>query len=808
MKQSVGSKEGQKVLCYHCGEACRDTSLHSGDKYFCCHGCKTVYDILSKNDLCTYYDLNRTPAAGAVHSFVADRFAFLDDEDVLRKLITFSDGKQSNITFYLPQIHCSSCLWLLEHASQINPHILSVRVNFTKKEAFVVFDCTQTTLRQVVETLASIGYEPHFSLQDMNPAQKKVKKHALYKIAIAGFCFANIMMMSLPEYFSVSNYLEKEIGRTFQYLIVGLSLPVLFYCATEFFVSAWNGLRNRFLNIDLPIAAAIAITFLRSLYEIFWLHGSGYLDSMSGIVFFMLVGRYFQDQTYQFLSFDRDFKSFFPISVNVLQNGLFKPRQIEQLRVEEVIQVRNGELVPVDSLLSKGDALIDYSFVSGESLPVRVEKGSWVYAGGRQCGEAIELVVMKEMAQGYLTNLWNNAIFKEPKPRYSFIHLLSRYFTVIVLLLGLAAALYWAYAGSVSTMWNALTTILIVACPCALLLSSTFTNGNILRGLSAQGLYLRHPDVIEDLGDIRHIVFDKTGTLTGKDGVDIRYSGVAMDEHTKLCVSRLLGQSNHPLSIAIHRHLQLDDQAVSIGSFREVPGAGIEAWIEDAHYQVGSALFTGADTLGTLSEYTRVYVRKEAQLFGYFTIRSPYRKGFLEIAPQLSKRYQLTVLSGDNDSEADFLRELLGPGHQLLFHQSPEQKLEYIQRLQEQHPGKVLMVGDGLNDAGALQKSDVGIALTEDVNNFTPASDGIMKAGSIGLLYAFLRFARAGRRIIYVSFIVSILYNIIGLYFALRGDLSPLVAALLMPASSLSIILLTYGCSSFFAARLLHKKVL
>lgn len=806
MSQSAGPAKDQQLKCYHCGEVCANRSLTSGDKYFCCPGCKTVYDILSKNELCTYYELNANPAAGSVNAFAADRFAYLDDPEVIAKLISFSDGKQTNISFYLPQIHCSSCLWLLEHVHQLNEHIISVRVNFTKKEAFVVFDSKGTSLRQVVETLAGIGYEPHFSLQDMNPAKGKVKKNALMKIAIAGFCFANIMMMSLPEYFSVSSYLEKEIGRTFQYLILGLSLPVLVYCASEFFISAWKGLRNHFLNIDLPIAAAVAITFLRSLYEIFWLQGSGYLDSMSGIVFFMLIGRYFQDQTYQFLSFDRDFKSFFPISVDVLQNGVYKPRQIEHLRVEDQIRVKNGELSPVDSLLSKGEALIDYSFVSGESLPVKVEKGSWVYAGGRQCGEAIELVVMKEVAQGYLTNLWNNAVFKKPKEHHSFIHLLSKHFTIIVMLLGLSSAIYWASQGTTATAWNALTTILIVACPCALLLSSTFTNGNVIRGLSEHGLYLRHPDVIEDLGDIRHIVFDKTGTITGKSRMQLTYSGEEMDEHTLHCVHALLRQSNHPLSQAIARHLALEDSEITVAAYKEVPGAGIEAWIEDAHYKIGSGLFVQA--ADHRDDQTRVYIRREQTLYGYFSIKASYRKGFLEIAPVLSKQYRITVLSGDTDAEAAYLRELLGPGHQLLFQQSPEQKLEYIQRLQEQYPGKVLMVGDGLNDAGALQKSDVGIALTEDVNNFTPASDGIMKADSIGLLLSFLSYARAGRRIIYLSFLVSILYNIIGLYFALQGALSPLVAALLMPASSLSIILLTYGLSNVYAKKLLSRAVL
>ena len=256
------------------------------------------------------------------------------------------------------------------------------------------------------------------------------------------------MMMSFPEYLVADGVVEANIREVLKYFIVAFSLPVIFFSATEFFEIAWKGLKHKFLNIDAPIALAIAITFGRSLYEIFSHTGAGYLDSMSGIVFFMLVGRILQDKTYQSISFDRDYKSFFPIAVNVVVDGKSIPTQIDKIKSGDIIQIYNNELIPVDCILSKGKAEIDYSFVSGESLPVLKEPGEIIYAGGKQMAGALELLVVKEVSQSYLTNLWNRDVFKtkEEIPD-SFIHVLSKYFTFLVLGIAAIAATYWYVQG-------------------------------------------------------------------------------------------------------------------------------------------------------------------------------------------------------------------------------------------------------------------------------------------------------------------------------------------------------------------------
>ncbi|MFT4094537.1 MAG: heavy metal translocating P-type ATPase metal-binding domain-containing protein [Niabella sp.] len=786
--------------CYHCGDECGKDQLIVNDKHFCCSGCKLVYELLNENDLCTYYSLNAHPG-NQQQPKRKNKFAYLDKEEIASRLISFEDEQQAHITFSVPQMHCSSCLWLLEHLGDLQKGILTSRVNFVLKEVFIVFDKQQATLRDIVEAMAAVGYEPCLSL-DTTKA-KQVKTHSrTAQIAVAGFCFANIMMLSLPEYFSMSNYLQEKIGTAFRYTGFVLTLPVFFYCAREFFSNALSSVKNKYLNIDASIALAILLTFLRSIYNLFILNGNTYFDSMSGIVFFMLVGRWVQDKTQRSLVFDRDYKSFFPIAVNVKRNNTTEPVLISTLAEKDIIEVFDQEIIPADGFLVKGKALIDYSFVTGESLPKQIEPGSIIYAGGRQIGEQIELMVIKKSDRGYLTNLWNRQ-GKSNTGSGRFLHKAGNYFTITVFALTIISALFWCMKGEYTTMWNALTTTLIVACPCALLLASTFTNGNVMRILSRSGLFLKNADLITTMSRTNHIVLDKTGTITLNKNFRITYLGKQLSDHEKILIASLCKHSTHPLSKAIFDHLKIK-KLIAVDSFSNIPGKGIEGWVDETYMKIGSREFVApARTDKATDRSSQVFIWQDGTIHGFFELENVYRPGLRKMLQHISRQFKLSILSGDNDHEYGRITGMTGTESDIRFNQSPEDKYNYISRLQAAG-AVVLMAGDGLNDAGALRKSDTGIAVMEGNNAFTPASDGIINAAAFTNLGAMIAFTKKAKRVITTSFIVSILYNIVGLFFALQGLLAPVIAAILMPVSTISIILITFLMTEWYGRKLVR----
>lgn len=782
----------QKYTCYHCGDSCSHNKIKLEEKVFCCEGCKMVFEIINKKGLCDYYTLEKNPGLSQKTKLREGKFAFLDDETLQAKLIHFTSNGQSHITFYLPQMHCSSCVWLLEHLNKIDSGILKSQVNFIKKEVTVVYENQKISLRRVVEILAEIGYEPHISLNDISHKTiKKYNKAKIYKIGIAGFCFGNIMMLSFPEYFSFGVAEDVNLKRFFSIINLFLALPVFFYSASDFFVSSYKSLKQRFLNIDAPIALAVVITFSRSVYEIVTDTGAGYLDSMSGIVFFMLVGRYFQDFTYETLSFERDYTSYFPLGITVInEDGSEKQIPVSKLKVGNRVKIHHGEIIPADCILFLGKASIDYSFVTGESVPIEKTIGEIVYAGGKQTQGAIELEVVKEVSQSYLTKLWDADTFKENKEEKnkSFIHKLSRYFTYVLFSIAIITGIYWQINNPANVL-NSITAILIVACPCALLLSATFTNGNILRYLGRYRFYAKNTSTVETLANADTIVFDKTGTITYQYDAKITYEGELLTDKEQEYIKSLSTQSNHPLSMAISESLSYI-KAKRVLEFAEVKGKGLSGVIDNQIIKLGSAQFIGIATNTDNEAGSRVYLSINNTPKGCFVIKNKYRPGLTDLITSLKKKNKVYVLSGDNEKEKENLQLIFGTETQMLFNQKPEDKLAFIKSLQE-NAKKVVMVGDGLNDAGALKQSDVGIAVTDNMNNFSPACDAIIDGARFDKLNDFIVYCKDDKKIIIGSFILSILYNIVGLYFAVQGNLSPVIAAILMPISSISIVLFT-----------------
>ncbi|TAH42064.1 MAG: HAD family hydrolase [Bacteroidetes bacterium] len=806
MNYTVQIKEQLDLKCFHCGEECREDSLSFKGHLFCCQGCKLVFEILSENNLNSYYKYNTSPGFSPKPDNSEGRFGFLDNHSVKNKMLQFSDGKTAVVTFYIPQMHCSSCIWLLENLNNLIPAVIRSQVNFVKRTASITFQENKLSLRELVMIMAKIGYEPHLDMTDLDGRSTKVKdRSTIYRIGIAGFVFGNIMLFSFPEYFSLSDTTDPGFNKVFNFLNLVLSIPVLFYCSAPFFISAWQSLSQRILNIDVPIALGIAVMFIRSLVEIISASGSGYLDTMAGLVFFMLIGRSFQDKTYKTISFDRNYKSFFPISVMSRKNGLGDEYSIpvSDISPDDHIIIRNQELIPADAILLEGKARIDYSFVTGEASLHSKNAGDLVYAGGRHVGETIELKVVKEVSQSYLTQLWNQESFSETKEKQSFQNLVNRishYFTIAILLIALSGWTYWLFESDIAKAWNAFTAVLIIACPCALAISSPFTLGNIIRIFGNRKFYLKNVNVIEKLAKVDTIVFDKTGTLTQRNLDSLKFVGRSLSQEEVNLIFAVVKNSSHPLSRMLKEKL-IPDSRVNITNFKELAGSGLEATVHGTVVRVGSQVFTCGTAEPASINNTRVYISIDSVVRGYFDMGNSYRNGLEELISALKQRsIHLEVLSGDNSGEKDFLLGIFGQNAKFRFDQSPMDKLNAIKELQTEGRN-VMMVGDGLNDSGALRQSNVGISVSDDVNNFSPASDAILSSESFVKLPRFLSLARLSHRIILISFSISLLYNVIGLYFALQGTLSPVIAAILMPISSVSIIVFTSSITNLIASR-------
>lgn len=797
-------EKDKKLSCFHCGDTISNKPLVFDDKNFCCQGCEGVYALLSQHNLCDYYNLDEAPGLTQKNPVSKIKFNYLDDEQIQSQLIQYRDSKISKITFHMPTMHCSSCIWLLESLYKIEAGVTYSRVDFLKKQLSVTFNHTIFSLRQLVELLSSLGYEPALNMNDLTGKKEQhSNRRLLYQMGVAGFAFGNIMLISFPEYFGLDSFSHHAFSRLFGYLNLVLALPVFLYASQDYFISAYKSLKKGVINIDFPLALGILVMFFRSSYEVISQTGIGFFDTLAGLVFFLLLGKWVQQRTIDTLSFERDYTSYFPVAVSVIKGNEETTVPVTQLKIGDRILIRNNEIIPADSILLQGDAQIDFSFVTGENDPITKVFGEIIYAGGRQVGGTIELEVCKSVSQSYLTQLWNSEHFSKSAEStiQSFQTMVSKYFTFALLIIAFGSAFFWLWFEPSKSM-AAFTAVLIIACPCALALSSPFALGNAMRMMGRAKFYLKSPSVIEKMANVNHLVFDKTGTLTQASEANIMFEGAELTNENKALIHTLCINSVHPLSKQIIHFLSFEySQKLVVQDFSEVLGKGLQAIIRGIKIKVGSANFMGlqkeAEAVGV---NTSVYVEIGGVIIGKFNITNAYRPQLASVLTGLSEQNKLSLLSGDNDSERVRLSTYFPKEAQLLFSMSPSEKMLYIHQLKESGE-KVAMIGDGLNDSGALKVADIGISVSENTAHFTPSSDAIMDAHSFAKLNQFFKYSKSTLKVIHISFVISLVYNVIGLSFAVQGVLSPLMAAILMPISSISVILFTTTATYIFARR-------
>jgi Cu+-exporting ATPase len=780
--------------CFHCGELNQANSIIYQKHSFCCSGCQQVYQLLSDHSLEDYYACDVVPG----RSPHEQRFGFLDHPIFREKLITFSKGGISKVTFNLPGIHCRSCLYLLENLHKLNAAILKTNLNFTKKELSVWFEESEISLGELANFLASLGYEPFIDSEESktNRHQNLKEENALFmKLGIAGFCAGNAMLFSFPEYLGIE---DGELKHLFGYLNLFLGTIAVFYAGSDYFKNVWSHLKLKKITIELPILLGILVGYSRSVYEILTHTGAGYIDSVSGLLFFLLIGKWFQQKSFDFLSFERKYTSYFPLTITKIVQGLEVLAPLQEIAVGDHLLIRNQEIIPADAILYRGQSHIDYSFVTGESEKIKIQVGDSIYAGGKHTGEIVEIVIIKELKQSYLTQLWEEQVFKDPLHKTenweNFANKVGIYFTFGLMSLALVVGIYWLI-NDPNKWQNSVVSILVIACPCALAISYPFTLGHGMRWLAKFNFFIKDTQSLERLAQIDTIVFDKTGTLTltANQGAKEHFiRPLTHDEWSNLY--SLVQQSTHPIARQTKKWIQNIGfaQMTKAEMFSEITGKGLEAYFNGIQYRVGSAPFTGhsSKTKNTyqISE-SQLYLQMNHEPLGYIEFPWENRPGVEWMLRQLQSNYNVYLLSGDKKEHATHLLDWFPALESCRFECSPMDKMNFIKSLQGQGK-KVAMIGDGLNDAGAIKQAHIGIAVSDDHMHFTPASDAILQGSSLANLPKFLSFAQDGLKLIKLSFIISLIYNAIGLSFAIQGNLSPLIAAILMPLNSISMLLI------------------
>ena len=772
-----------------------------------------MHELLQDHGLGEYYELGRTPGVRRGGVGAAEGYDYLEDPGTRERLLDFAGETTCRVTFSVPALHCVACVWLLEQLFRFEEGIGSSTVDFAQKRVSIRFDPRRTTLARVAGLLDSLGYAPDLRWSDLDRAAAPVVSRRLWlQLGVAGFAFGNTMLFSLPGYFGLDAFSGPAFRSLFGFLSLLLSIPVVTWSAADYWRAAWVGLKQRRLSLEVPIAAGIVALFGQSVLEVITGAGEGYFDSLAGLLFFLLTGRVFQQKAFGRLTFDRDYRSFFPLSVVRVSSG---PEGVEReervgldrLEVGDRLRIRNGELIPADSRLLGGEALIDYSFVTGESEPVRRQPGELLYAGGSQTAGAIEISITRPVSQGYLTSLWNQEAFRKDRDDTS-DSITNRYsvrFTWTILVLALGAVAFWGWRDP-SRAVPAFVGILIVACPCALALAAPYTLGTALRVLGRRGIFLRNAQVIESLAEVDAVVFDKTGTLTTTQGGEVVFEGAPLTASERTAIRSLAAQSSHPLSRRLAEVPEMGaSEPVAVEGFGESLGLGVQGRVGGDHWMLGSARWLrqqGIEGLPETGETGSVQIARNGVHRGAFLVTHTLRAEVAELVADLRTSHGLTLLSGDNGRERSRFRRVFGSSATLAFDRTPLQKLAFIQDLQ--NAGRtVLMVGDGLNDAGALRQGDVGVAVVEKIGAFSPASDVILEATRLPRLAEVLRFSKTAVGLVRASFVISTLYNVVGLSIAASGRLSPVVCAILMPLSSITVVVFAVGSVEWVGRRAL-----
>ena len=806
-----------KNTCFHCGldvpENIDLPIVYEGkSEPACCAGCQAVAQSIIDAGLGNYYKQRTAEAEKAAlpPEEVLAQLKLYDLPEVQAEFVEVRAGDEREAVLMLGGITCAACVWLIEQQLLRLAGIVRVDLNYSTQRVRVVWDGSRVQLSDILLRIRQSGYTASpYDAQKVEAQAQAERKQALIRLAVAGLSMMQVMMFILPVYLDTDGTMEAEYMWIMQWASMVLTLPVMLYSAVPFYKGAWRDLKNRRVGMDTPVALAILLAFVASTYALLAQIEHGlYFDSISMFVFLLLGGRY-MEQIARRKAGDAAERlvKLVPAFCHVLddypasQNA--REAAVVQLRAGDVILVRPGEVLPADGEVLSGESEVNEAMLTGESLPVLKRVGDAVVAGTLNAVSPLVVRVEKtggETRVAHIVKLLDRALAQKPR----MAELADRYaswFVGALLVLAVLVFIGWTmYADAQTALW-VVVSLLVITCPCALALATPAALAASTGRLASEGVLIGRGHVLETLPAVTHVVFDKTGTLTkGQLGVvDIVLFG-NIEKNTAIAVAQALeSQSEHPIARALLA-LAVETPAADMqvhGHINRV-GHGVSAQVTLAGqkniWSIGRPEFV-AETAGAIpAELAAVQhdggliALGNAQGFqAAFLLRDTIKDNVPAMLVQLKQQgLKLHVLSGDREAAVRALASQLELDAYRA-EATPEDKLAYVENLQRQNI-RVLMVGDGINDAPVLAKADVSVAVEGGADVAREGSDVVLLNDDMAVLPTIVAHARKTRHIIRENLLWSMLYNLIAVPLAAAGMVTPWIAALGMSLSSLLVL--------------------
>lgn len=778
-----------KARCSHCNLSYDENiMIKDEDKLFCCKGCQGIYHLLKQEGLDSFYEKLGKNSLQPPSELKEDLSKF-DLEGFAKKYIKQKDGL-SEISLIIEGIHCSACVWLNEKVLFQTDGIIQASVNATTNKAKITWDNEQISLSKIIEKIHSIGYkalpyDPNLQEEQVNARRKEY----YIKLLVGIFATMNMMWIAVAQYAGYFSGMEQGVKSILNFSEFILATPTLFYTGAVFFKGAYYGLKNRFINMDFLVATGASLAYVFSIYAMFSRTSEVYFDSVTMIITFVFAGKYLEILAKKKAvdSLDSMMGSL-PTEVCVIKNEKRQMCLVELVNINDIIEVKAGEKIVIDGIITNGKALIDESSLTGESKPIFKEKADVLLSGSVCLDSLIRYKATATYQNSMLfqiVTLLEDSTSKKPKIE-QIANKISGYFSLIILLIAAITFLAWLNLGFVTALIVSIS-VIVVACPCALGLATPVSTLVGLGVGARHGILFKEASFLETMAKCDTLVLDKTGTITiGKPKV-VNFQ--KMKEFDPNLLYSLLKTSSHPVSLGIIDFLEEKQsfESLSLENIKNIESKGVSAELDGLKLKGGSIKLMN-ENLDESGDFTSYYFSVNDEICAKFELQDKPKEYAKEVIKKLNKLGIKTImLTGDNKQAAQDIAKQIGieEVHSSLL---PIDKANIVENLRAKNH-IVVMAGDGINDALALSKSNIAIAMGSGADISISVSDIILPSNSLlSLQYAF-ELSRKTFSIVKQNLAFSLLYNAVAIPIAIMGYIIPLFAALFMSLSSLSVIL-------------------